>query len=58
MIEMNRENFKTILKDMVSDYPELQVKVGKKGYGYRQIAQTIEEYNEYSAPKGAFLGMN
>jgi hypothetical protein len=43
---------------MVSDYPELQVKVGKKGYGYRQIAQTIEEYNEYSAPKGAFLGMN
>ena len=58
MIEMNRENFKTILKDMVSDYPELQVKVGKKGYGYRQIAKTIKEYNEYTAPKGAFFGMN
>jgi hypothetical protein len=58
MITMNRSNFKIILKDMVADYPELQVKVGKKGYGYRQIAQIIKEYNEYSAPKGAFFGMN
>ena len=58
MIEMTRENFKTVLKDMVADYPELQVKVGTKGYGYRNIAQTIQEYNEYSAPKGAFFGMN
>jgi hypothetical protein len=58
MIEMNRENFKTILKDMVANYPELQVKVGSKGYGYRQIAEIVQEYNEYAAPKGAFFGMN
>jgi hypothetical protein len=58
MVEMNRENFKTILKDMVADYPELQVKVGTKGYGYKYVAQTIQEYNQYTAPKGAFLGMN
>jgi hypothetical protein len=58
MIEMNRENFKTILKDVVADYPELQVKVGTKGYGYKNIAETIQEYNEYTAPKGEFLGMN
>ena len=58
MIEMTRENFKTILKDVVADYPELQVKVGTKGYGYKNIADVIQEYNEYTAPKGAFFGMN
>jgi hypothetical protein len=58
MIEMNRENFKNILKDMVTNYPELQVKIGTKGYGYNQVAQIIQEYNNYSTPQGAFLGMN
>jgi hypothetical protein len=57
MIEMNRENFKTILKDMVTDYPELQVKVGTKGYGYKQVGQIVQEYNEYIAPKRALFGM-
>jgi hypothetical protein len=58
MIEVTRENFKTILKDMISDYPELQIKIGSKGYGYRQIAQIIQNYNEHITPKGALLGMN
>ena len=58
MIEMNRENFKTVLKDMVASYPELQVKVGTKGYGYKQVAEIIKEYNDYTAPKDALFGMN
>jgi hypothetical protein len=58
MIEMNRENFKTILKDMVADYPELQIKVGTKGYGYKQAAEIVQKYNKYTAPNDAFLGMN
>ena len=57
MIEVTRENFKTILKDMVADYPELQAKVGKKGYGYKYITNIITEYNDFIAPKGEMFGM-
>lgn len=57
MIEVTRENFKTVLKDMVADYAELQAKVGTKDYGYKFIANIISEYNEYKAPKGQMLGM-
>jgi hypothetical protein len=58
MIEMNRENFKTILKDMVADYPELRAKVGKKGYGYKYVAKIVTEFNDYAAPKTEMFGMN
>lgn len=58
MIELNRENFKTVLKDLVADYAELSTKVGKKGYGYRHISKIIAEYNEYNAPRNEVLGMN
>jgi hypothetical protein len=58
MIEVNRENFKNILKDMVASYPELQVKVGTKGYGYKDIAEIVKEYNKYTTPKDALFGMN
>ena len=58
MIEVTRENFKAVVKDMVADYPELKSKVGKKGYGYKYIANIIEEYNAHIAPKGEMFGMN
>lgn len=58
MIEINRENFKTVLKDMVADYPELSVKVGTKGYGYKYVAKIVAEYNDYAAPKGEMFGMS
>ncbi len=57
MIEVTRENFKTVLKDLVADYAELQAKVGTKEYGYKYIANIISEYNEYKAPKGQMFGM-
>lgn len=56
LIEVNTDNYKTILQDLVADYPELKAKVGKKGYNYKFIANIITEYNEYAAPKGAFYG--
>ncbi len=58
MTEVNRENFKNILKDMVASYPELQVKIGTKGYGYKDIAEIVKEYNKYTTPKDALFGMN
>ena len=58
MIEMNRENFKTILKDMVADYPELRAKVGRKGYGFKYVAKIVTEYNDYASPKGEMFGMS
>ena len=58
MIAVTQANFKSVVKDMVADYPELKVKVGKKGYGYKYIAKIIKEYNNYTSPKGEMIGMN
>jgi len=57
MIEVNRENFKSVLKDLVADYPELRAKVGKKGYGYSKISKIITEYNDNTAEQGEMFGM-
>ena len=57
MIAVTQENFKSVVKDMVADYPALKVKVGKKGYGYKYIAKIIKEYNDYTSPKGEMIGM-
>ncbi len=57
MIEINRENFKTVLKDIVADYPELKAKIGTKDYGYKYITNIITEYNGYRSPKGQMLSM-
>lgn len=56
MIELNAENYKTILQDLVADYPELKAKVGQKGYTYKFVANIIQEYNKYAAPKGTLYG--
>ncbi len=52
MIEINRENFKTILKDLFADVPNLAANVGQKGYGFRNIPNMIAEYNTGNATKG------
>ena len=57
MVEVNRENFKSIMKDMVADYPQLKAKVGTKGYSYKYIANIVNEYNNYVSPKGEMFGM-
>jgi hypothetical protein len=57
MIELNTDNYKIILQNMVADYPELKAKVGQKGYTYKYISKIIEEYNQYVAPKSAAYGV-
>ncbi|NJN76920.1 MAG: hypothetical protein HC803_00165 [Saprospiraceae bacterium] len=56
MIALDKSNYKEILKDLVADYPELKTKIGRKGYNYSSIAELIEEYNDYTSPKGVFYG--
>jgi hypothetical protein len=58
MIEVNRENFKELIKELVADYPELKMRVGTKGYGYRNIASIIREYNGEISTKSPMLGMS
>lgn len=48
-VKVNRTNFKKAVKKMVADYPELQVKIGKKGYGYKYMAAIIKQYNDFNA---------
>ena len=48
MVSVTRKNFKKVMKEMTADYPELAAKVGKKGYGYKYIANIIAEYNQYN----------
>jgi hypothetical protein len=53
MIELKAENYKRILQDLVGSYPALKMKVGEKGYGYKNIDNIIIEYNAFLAPQKA-----
>lgn len=57
MTQISRDNFKSVVRSMVKDYPELQAKVGKRGYGYRHLPKIMKEYNNYNSSKGEILGM-
>ena len=58
MMTVTRENFKELIKELVADYPELKMKVGTKGYGYRNIAAIVQEYNSEINAKSPMLGMS
>lgn len=51
-VKINRDNFKSTIKEMIADAPALAAKVGTKGYGYKYVAKIITEYNNYNASKG------
>lgn len=52
LYEMNRDNYKKILKTLMSDFPVVQNKIGTKGYTYKYLNQTISEYNQQASKKG------
>ena len=57
--EVTRKNYKRILKDMTTDYPELRVKIGTPGYGFKHAAKIVKEYNDYmTADNDPIFGMN
>lgn len=57
MIQVDRNNFKKVVRNMVKDYPELEAKVGRKGYGYKHLPEIMKEYNNYNSSKGQIIGM-
>lgn len=45
MYEIERDNYKNVLKDLMNDNPAIRQKIGTKGYTYKYLTKTITEYN-------------
>ena len=43
---VDKTNYKKILKNLTADSPFIRDKVGTKGYTYKYLNQTIQEYNQ------------
>jgi len=39
--------FRKLMRNAIADYPELAVKIGQKGYRYRNLKTILKEYNEW-----------
>lgn len=52
LVSITKKNYRKILKAMTSEYPELQTKIGTKGYGINQINKIIAEYNQWMIMNG------
>ena len=48
MIKITKKNYKVTLKSMLKDYPELQAKIGTRGYGFKYVGKIVAQYNDYS----------
>ena len=56
MIVINRKNYRRTLKNLMSDNPDLQDKIGTLGYGFRYVSKIIAKYNRSASSKsGSFL---
>lgn len=60
LVALDKDNFSAILKSMTAEYPELNAKIGTKGYGFKHIAQIVATYNAWMMNNGeeVVLGMN
>lgn len=45
LIAIDKENFVSVLKNLTAEYPELNAKIGSKGYGIKHIAEIITAFN-------------
>ena len=59
LVEVTKNNYRKVLKEMMADYPEMAAKVGSRGYGHKQVATMIATYNNWMADNGEeiVLGM-
>ena len=48
LTKITKRKFKKLLKKLVASYPELQAKIGKRGYRFRSMAKIVQEFNEYN----------
>ncbi len=52
LVVLTKKNYRTVLKEMVAEYPELQAKVGSRGNGFKHVAQIIETFNNWMLENG------
>jgi len=59
LMSLTKQNYRVVLKEMTAEYPELQAKIGRRGYGFKHIAQIITTYNNWMLDNGeeVVLGM-
>jgi len=61
LVSITKKNYKKVLKEMTTENPELQAKIGSRGYGFKHIAKTIATYNSWMIENGEeemLLGMD
>ena len=49
MVALDKNNYREILKDMTVEYPELNTRVGTKGFGFKYVPKMIRMYNSWMA---------
>lgn len=57
LVNINKENYKSVLKEMTAEYPELRARIGKKGHTFSSITKTIASYNEWMMDNGEEMVM-
>lgn len=59
LVSIDKKNFRSVLKEMTAEYPELSAKVGSRGYGFKHVTKIISSYNEWMLDNGeeVVLGM-
>ena len=59
LMSITKRSYRRTLKEMTAEYPELQAKIGSRGYGFKHVAQIITTYNNWMLDNGeeVVLGM-
>lgn len=59
LVVITKSNYKKVLKEMTSEYPTLQAKIGTRGNGFKHIAEIITSYNNWitETSRDVVLGM-
>lgn len=52
LVSITKKNYKKVLKEMTAEYPELQARIGSKGYGFKHISKIIATYNAWMIENG------
>lgn len=57
LIEINRDNFATVLRSLLSDHADLAANIGTRGYGFKHIPEILAAYNDWTATQSGGLVM-